>query len=341
MLGRVDEDVYGCERGSATFSARTGMETTKASTSTSTLTSASASASTASSPAAVELSGGVGAVSGHREYAPVPKGRKKRLSRRDWWLIVVLIALPIALMALKATATDLGSWLSAWLSFEALPHAMRGRATHLLFAPLGAVVVVLFRLTFGIRVLGPFRSVLLAIAFEMTGAGVGLAFFAIVIAVVMLVRPVFKRMKLPYFGRSAALLISVAGVIVLTMLVGLVLGLTSVERVAYFPIVVLTLTGEAFAGAYRREGAKSAFWRAGATAGLAVGIAVFGSIESVREYLMAYPELVCLELACVPIICEYLNLRLFQHLNPRPVKKKKKGKAGGGSAVAQTAPARS
>lgn len=281
--------------------------------------------------------GGV-ALSPPREFAPVPKGRKRRLARRDWWIIGVLVVLPIGMMAIKATATDLGTWLSTWLSFEALPHAMRGRATHLLFAPLGAVVVVLCRLTFGIRVLGPFRSVLLAIAFEITGAGVGLVFFAIVIAVVMLVRPVFKRMKLPYFGRSAALLISVAGVIVLTMLVGLVLGLTSMERVAYFPIVVLTLTGEAFAGAYRREGSKSAYWRAGATAGLAVIIAGLGSIASVRDFLMAYPELVCLELACVPLVCEFLNLRLFQHLNPRPVKKKKKrSKVIEGTGVVQPA----
>lgn len=259
-----------------------------------------------------------------RLFAPIPKGRKKRLAPRDWWLIAVLTLIPLLTILLKATPTTLGSWLSASLSFEALPHEMRSRAAHLLFAPLGALVVVLVRLTLGIRVLGPFRSVLLAIAFEVTGPFVGLAFFAVVLAVVMLVRPVFKRMKLPYFGRSTALLIAVAGTIVLTMLLGLALGLKNVERVAYFPIVVLTLTGEAFAATYRREGRKSAFWRAAATAATALLITAIASIPQARHFLMAYPELVFLQLVAVPLICEFLNLRLLQHLNPRPIKKKKK-----------------
>jgi hypothetical protein len=260
--------------------------------------------------------------------------RARRLGARDRWIVAGLLGAAAALIAYKLSGFPGSGSLAAGLSFEHLPPEMRARTHHLLFTPLGALIVVFARITLGIRVLGPFRSVLLAIAFQVTGSLIGVAFFALVIGVVVVLRPVLKRMKLPYFGRSAAMLAAVAGMIVLAMLVGLALGWHEVERIAYFPVVVLTLAGDAFAMAIRREGWRSAVWRATATVVVALLIASLASIRVLQDALVRYPELVLATLAGIVIVCEYLNMRLFQHLNPAPVKKKKAKKAApAGAAV--------
>ncbi len=247
-----------------------------------------------------------------------------RFTARNLQILGGLILLPAVVIAFKLSGVPKLEAIFGWLSFEQLPMAMRSRTLHLLFAPVGALVVVFFRLTLGIRVLGPFRSVLLAIAFQVTGAVVGMVFFGLVVGFVYLLRPMLKSMRLPFFGRASAMLASVAGLIVLAVLVGLALGFPSVERVAYFPVVVLTLTGDAFATAVRREGTRLAIWRATVTAGVALLITALSSIEALQDVLIRFPELLLIVLAGVIGVSVFMNLRLFQHLNPAPVRKKKK-----------------
>lgn len=263
---------------------------------------------------------------------------RSRLTVRHRWAVLVLLLLPLAIVAYKASGLAGGGWLAQALSFEGLPHDMRSRTHHLLFTPVGALVVVFVRLTLGIRVLGPFRSVLLAIAFQVTGAVVGLAFFALVMAAVVVLRPWFKSMRLPYFGRSAVLLTAVATLIMLGMLAGMAMGVREVERVAYFPVVVLTLSGDAFATTLRKEGARSAVWRAGATA--LVGLAITG-IASVRWYqdlLVRYPELMLTVLGVTIVTADLLALRLLQAWNPPAKRRKKKSKKPAAPLSAVAAP---
>ncbi len=238
-------------------------------------------------------------------------------------VIVLLFAIPAAIATVKLSGSAAGDWLATWVSFEQLPQALRGRSHALMLAPLGALLVVFTRLTLGIRVLGPFRSVLLAIAFMTTGMLLGFGFFALVILVVIAVRPLLKKMKLPYFGRKGAMLAAVACMIVAATLIGLALGLKDIERVVYFPIVVLTLTGDAFAYSLRREGLKVAVWRTGATAALAMIIAACGKIAPLQQALMQFPELILVMCGLILLISKFFKLRLFEALNPAPKKKKK------------------
>lgn len=240
------------------------------------------------------------------------------------WITISLVALPALLILAKSSALPGTEFLLRWLSFQGLTEELQGRAYHLLITPVGVLVVVVFRLTLGIRVLGPFRSVLLAMAFQVTGAVVGLLFFAVVLGAVWFIRPAIKRMKLPYFGRSGALLAAVAAVIVLAMLAGLALGLPSIERVAYFPIVVLTMTGEAFVSTVRREGPRSAAWRTSWTAAVALLIAALSSVPALRSTLLHFPELVLVCTAGIVLVCRRFKLRLLQRLNPVPIKPRKK-----------------
>lgn len=249
--------------------------------------------------------------------------KAKRRSNRAALTAVALLAASVGLIGYKFSGWPGSAALANALSFEGLPPHIRPRAHHLLFTPLGALVVVFARLTLGLRVLGPFRSVLLAIAFQITGSFIGLGFYALVLGAVTVLRPVLKSMKLAYFGRQCSLLISVAGIIMLGMLAGLLLGIPEIERVAYFPVVVLTLAGEAFASTMRKEGAASALWRAGATALVALAISSLATIGTLQDTLVRFPELVLAVLALTILTARFMGLRLLKNINP-PVKKKRK-----------------
>lgn len=233
-----------------------------------------------------------------------------------WCLIAALVLVSTISIVYKMSALPGADVFAYTLSFDALPHEMRHRAVHLLVAPIGALVVVFTRLTLGIRVLGPFRSVLLAVAFEMTGILVGLLAFAIVVSAIVALRPIYKRLRLAYFGRSAAMLASVAGILILCMLGGLALGMSAIEHLAFFPVVVMTLTGEAFANTYRKEGTRSALWRTGMTAVVGVLIALLTAPAAVRGVLLHFPEVTLLCLAGTLIIGTSCKFRVLQSLNP-------------------------
>lgn len=248
-----------------------------------------------------------------------------RVSKRTAWsVIAVLVLISVLSVGYKLTALPGADVFAYTMSFDALPHDMGHRAVHLLVAPIGALVVVLFRLTLGIRVLGPFRSVLLAVAFEMTGIAVGLAAFTIVVCAIVALRPVYKRLRLAYFGRSAAMLASVAGILILCMLGGLALGMSTIEHLAFFPVVVMTLTGEAFANTYRREGTKSAVWRTGMTALVGVIITLLTGPAAVREALLRFPEITLLCLAGILVIGTSCKFRMLQAMNPPPRNSKRR-----------------
>jgi len=95
-----------------------------------------------------------------------------------------------------------------------------------------------------------------------------------------------------------------------------------VERVAYFPIVVICLTAEGFARTLLKEGWGSALWRGGMTALVAVLIALLSGISLVSELLAAFPELLLAHVGVIILIAEFFDWRLLERFNPSARKRK-------------------
>lgn len=256
---------------------------------------------------------------------------------RKWW-VAALFALPLVIILLKASNLPFAETLRHLLSLQGSAEEVKSRVAHVLLVPLGAAIVVFFRVTLGIRVLGPFRSVLLAIAFQITGVLVGCFFLALVVATLVSVRPLIKKIKLPYFARLSVSLSTVATLIMVAMVLGRAFHWHALARTAYFPVVVLCLTADGFASTLRREGMRSALWRGAATAAVAVLITAVAAIPGLELTLARHPELLLVEIGCIILIAECLGLRLFSHLNPPvPKKKRKSSKKKSKKAVAAAA----
>jgi len=244
------------------------------------------------------------------------RGAKRGLSDRQKWLVALLFIVPLAIMMGKCPIFPTSQLLTKWFSLAATPANVHHNARHILFVPMGAVLVVFFRLTLGIRVLGPFRSILLAVAFQVTGVLLGLIFLAAIMAVILSVRPLLRFFRMPYFGRVSVILSVVAVVMILGLLVSARLGAESLYYVASLPIVVLCLMGEGLAKTLTREGPRSALWRGAMTALLAVVITLLSEIPGFTSLLLHYPELLVLQVGCIVFIAKFLNLRLLEWINP-------------------------
>jgi hypothetical protein len=226
---------------------------------------------------------------------------------------------PAALLTLaRLPALPTSAYLTKHLTLLTVPLSLQHTLTHILLVPLGALLVVFARLTLGIHVLGPFRSILLAFAFVATGLVLGLVFLVATVLILVLARPVVSSLRLPYFGRVSVLISAVAVVMVMVTLAGGWLRSASLRNVAEFPIVVLLLVGEKVAVTIRRDGIHCGVWRAGTTALIGVALTGVNAIPGLEQLLLGRPELLLVEIAFIVIVSTLGTWRLLEAINPRP-----------------------
>jgi len=250
-----------------------------------------------------------------------PRGH---IARRELCILGVIAFLPFVSVAIRTLALPgvlgsglngvrtLGDTLNHWLSLNAVPSDQRDHVLYLLFLPTCAMLVALTRMTLGIRVLG-FRSILIAVGFHQAGIVAGLVLIAVVVTVVVLVRPHLSRMKLPYFGRVPVILCLVATTMVVAVLLEPWVHWGVSWGVLYFPVIVLGMLSEGIANTLDRHNALIAAWRAFATIVLGFLLFLLVSFDPVRELMLQFPELVVPQIIAIVMIAEFLDLRLLDH----------------------------
>ena len=248
------------------------------------------------------------------------KSDRKQSSAGNNLLLALLLLAPALVIIGKSSTLPASEWLRQWFSFAHHPAALTHRLEYVLFVPLGAAVVVFFRLTLGVRLLGPFRSILIAVAFQMTGILLGLLLLVAIIGIIVALRPLLKTLRLPYFARISIMLSTVSLLMILAILASERLGMKLVENVAYFPIVVICLTAEGFARTLIKEGWGSALWRGSMTALVAALIALASATAGLARLLTSYPELLLAQVGVIVLIAQYFDWRLLEKFNP-PAKK--------------------
>jgi 7 transmembrane helices usually fused to an inactive transglutaminase len=232
------------------------------------------------------------------------------------WLLIFLLGICVIIIASKQPWSPIAAWTNHVLTLEDLSNRMESELQVSVFVPLGALIVVFFRVTLGLRVLGPFRSILLALAFRVTGAIYGVLYLAVAVGLFVGLRPAIKKLKLPYFGRTTLMLCCVSFLMSVGALVAKWTQIPSFGLVVFFPIVVLSLVADAFSRVAAKEGLRSAIWRVITTAALAIGIAWLMNIPGLLPQLLHYPELILAEMAGIIVVCRWMGWRLLDKLNP-------------------------
>ena len=250
----------------------------------------------------------MGDVTQRRDNGTKPRSRVTVWQRPMlMWALLLIPALVIALRHTPASAA--GDFLVRYVSLAHIPKRLHTHVEGVLLVPLSAVVVSFFRLTLGLRVLGLFRPILLALAFRITGMPLGLAFLTFMLASLALVRPML--MGSHYFARMSVMLCLVASALLAPLLLPS-WGLSDLlDKVAYFPVIALSLTCESFAHVHSKYGLSAAVGRTVTTTVAATVLLGLTHIHGFRPALLAYPELLIAQIGTILFIDRYLDLRLF------------------------------
>jgi len=243
--------------------------------------------------------------------------RRRQRARRALVTASLLAAVAAALTVLRAGSWPVSESVREHLSLADLPPEFRRSLGTILMVPIGSLVVVFVRLTLGLRMLGPFRPILIAIGLRGAGALTGLAFFVLVLAAITWIRPRLRGGMLPYYGRLSVLLSIVVLVEVAVLLAGQSLQIDAMLRTAYFPIVVLTLAADGFARALAEEGKRIAIGRGGVTIGTALAIVGVEAASSLDRITLARPEILLVETAAIIVVSSLADFRLLEGIGSR------------------------
>jgi len=230
------------------------------------------------------------------------------------WLLVALLGLPLGVALAKLPVLPTSAVARRFFSLADLPVHFHSMAENVLMVPLGALVVVIFRLTFGLRVLGLFRPILIAMAFQVIGVPIATAFLPLALVAVVVLRPLLKTDH--NYARLAVLLSLASALLFVPLLAGQWWDLAWLREIAFFPVIALCLTCESFAKVLDRDGVREASWRTITTLAAAVIIVALTSLPGVLPFFLRFPEMLLVQAGGILLINKHLNLRLFEGENP-------------------------
>jgi len=231
---------------------------------------------------------------------------------------VALFALPFAVALAKLPVFPTSPVCASFFSLVALPAHFHKSVEAILFVPVGALLVVLFRLTLGLRVLGLFRPILLAMAFDVVGIPISLAFLLFVLVIIVALRPLLTTDH--NYSRVAVLLSLGSALLLAPLMVGKWWDVNWLREIVFFPVIALCLTCESFAKVLDRNGIREAVWRTFTTVVAACVIVSVMSLPGVLNLFLHFPELLLAQAGCILLINKYLDFRIFEGANPLAMK---------------------
>lgn len=202
-----------------------------------------------------------------------------------------------------------GELLDQRFSLQWVPPSDRSSILYILLLPTGAMLIAITRLTLGVRVLG-LRAILIAIGIQATGLGPSLVLMAVVITLIVIIRPWTRRIRLPLYARIALILSLSSVVMVGALLVAPWLGSEAVWGVAFFPVIIMAMMADGVARTIEKDSKIMAAWRAGWTILLALFVALVD--EGASRLTYRFPELMLTQLVSIVFISEFFDLRLLE-----------------------------
>lgn len=217
------------------------------------------------------------------------------------------LSLQTAMQQLRATERRLTEF-----SLFGLPLQTQFVFRSLVVIPIGIFLLVVLRNVVGIKTFGTFMPVLIALAFRQTGLLWGVTFFAVIVAIGLLVRFYLERLKLLLVPRLAVGVIVVVLIIFVLTVLFHRMGFTRGLSLGLFPIVILTMTIERMSVVWEENGPREALQQAAGS--LIVGVLTFMimNLPQLEHLLFVFPELLLIVLAATLLLGRYSGYRLTE-----------------------------
>ncbi len=204
-------------------------------------------------------------------------------------------------------------------SIYSLPIEQQSVFKLILLVPIGALMVILFRVFIGVRTSGTFMPVLLALAFLQTQLITGLVIFLLVLAVGLGVRSYLSRLNLLLVARIAAVVVVVVIIMAMISVISYKLHIEQALTVVFFPMIILAWTIERMSILWEEDGAKEAVIQIAGS--LLVASAAFFVMTNpyIEHWSFNFPELMFAVLGVILLLGQYSGYRLSELIRFRDV----------------------
>lgn len=212
-------------------------------------------------------------------------------------------------------ALALGKHEAAFLtsySLYSLPAPQRGVFRIIMTIPAGVLMLVILRNLIGLRGVGTFMPVLIALSFRETHLIWGLLLFSAALSVGLLVRLYFDHLKLLLVARLGAIVMFVILLLAAMTVLSDKLNFQPGLSVALFPLVILTMTIERVSVTWDESGPAEAIKMAVFSLVIAAFCYALISARPVQHIFFAFPELILVLMALTLLIGRYTGYRLSE-----------------------------
>ncbi len=193
-----------------------------------------------------------------------------------------------------------------------LPVATQNVYRLLLMLPVGALVVVLFRVFIGVQTFGTFMPILIALAFRETQLIWGLISFTFITMIGLFIRFYLERLMLLLIPRLTAILIIVLILMLVLSQVSNLLGVQQLLSVALFPMVILAMTIERMSITWEEYGPRDAIAQGlGSLLVATIGYLLMSN-EQLIHLMFTFPELLLVLLGITLWTGRYTGYRLVE-----------------------------
>lgn len=197
-------------------------------------------------------------------------------------------------------------------SLLSLPIQVQAVYGVLLLVPLGAFIMAVLRNVVGVRTIGTFMPVLVALAFRETRLVSGVLLFALVVALGLLIRFYLEQLRLLLVPRLASVLIVVVLLMAAISVFSHRLGLETGLSVALFPMVIMAMAIEHMSIVWEERGAGEALKQGAGTLLVAALAYLVMSASLLQHLVFLFPELLLVVLAATLLLGRYSGYRLLE-----------------------------
>ncbi len=209
---------------------------------------------------------------------------------------------------------------NAWpLGLYSLPIAEQNLFRSILLIPIGALVVVFFRILVGLRCSGTFMPVLMATAFIQTELLNGILSFSLVVAAGLIIRSYLSHLNLLMVSRISAVVLVVIGIIIMFTVFAFRMGLTEALTITFFPMIIMAWTIERMSILWEEEGAREVMIQGGGSLFIATVAYLLMDNGWVRHWAFNFLGVHALVMAAILIIGQYTGYRLTELKRFRPL----------------------
>ena len=188
----------------------------------------------------------------------------------------------------------------------------------LLMLPVGALVVVFFRVYVGVKTFGTFMPILIALAFRETQLLWGLVAFTAITLTGLFIRFYLERLMLLLVPRLTSILIIVLILMLLVSVISNQLGFQRPLAVALFPMVILAMTIERMSITWEEYGGREALAHGLGSLLVAIAGYLLMSNEQLMYLMFVFPEFLLVLLGLSLWMGRYTGYRLTELRRFRP-----------------------